>query len=115
MRVTAKMLNAGAVALPGTPLAGIKAVWMAMRAAAPSVASKPATRTKDAAESAPLRDTERLDCVGEMGGFVAGMSNGEMAYRILTRNTWHPTLRAAIDEVITESIKKNLKSKEKQS
>lgn len=110
-----EMLKAGAAALPGTPLARIEAVWMAMCAAAPSVATKSAARTNDAAKSVQLQDTERLDCLSEMAGFVGGMADGAMAYRILMRNRWHPTLRAAIDEVITETTKKNPKLKEEKS
>lgn len=112
-----EMLRAGiaAATLPYPSINRIEAIWLAMRAAATNVAIKRSARANEAATLAPSQDTLRLDCISQMGGFVAGMSNGAMAYRILTRNTWHPTLRAAIDEVVTETTKKNLKPREKQS
>lgn len=109
-----EMLNAGAAALdiPGVPLARIEAVWMAMRATVANVTIKRPARLNDA-KAAPSADTERLDHLSKMGGFVAGMSDGAPAYRILTLNTWHSTLLAAIDEVVIDTSKKNSKLRKK--
>ena len=68
-----------------------------------------------ATKPAPSKDTARLNDLRKMGGFVRGTSEGEPAYRILTRESWHPTLRMAIDEVAVKTTKKNLKPNEEQS
>ena len=50
-------------------------------------------------------DTERLDRLADMGGFVRGTAEGALSYRIMMHNTWHPTLRIAIDDAIAKAIK----------
>lgn len=52
-------------------------------------------------------DTERLDALSKMIGFVCSTSEGQPAYRIMGHSTWHPTLRAAIDELLTTTPRGN--------
>lgn len=55
--------------------------------------------SKKAVKAEPT-DTERLDRLGKTDGFLVGSCEGKPAYRIIARGTWHPSLRAAIDELI---------------
>lgn len=66
------------------------------------------TQLNKAHASAQPTDTARLDRLGEMAGYMRGTSEGEPAYRVMSRSSWHPTLRAAIDEVMPKSSTKNL-------
>lgn len=47
-------------------------------------------------------DGARLDKLSAAGGFVHGLSDGAPAFRIFSSDTWHPTLRTAIDELKTK-------------
>lgn len=47
-------------------------------------------------------DGARLDKLSAAGGFVHGLSAGAPAFRIFSSDAWHPTLRAAIDELKTK-------------
>lgn len=44
-------------------------------------------------------DTRRLDVLEHAGGFVRGSDGGKPAYRILGFDSWHPTLRDAIEAI----------------
>lgn len=46
-------------------------------------------------------DTSRLNLLEAAGGCVAGMADGKAAFRILGFDSWHPTLRQAIDDLST--------------
>jgi len=46
-------------------------------------------------------DTLRLNMLEHAGGFVRGTDCGKAAFRILGHDTWHPTLRGAIDALAT--------------
>lgn len=54
-------------------------------------------------------DTERLDLLSKMTGFVCGTFEGEPSYRIMSRSAWHPTLRGAIDELFSTITPKGTK------
>lgn len=54
-------------------------------------------------------DTERLDVLSKMYGFVCGTFEGEPSYRIMGRSAWHPTLRCAIDELFTTTTPESSK------
>jgi hypothetical protein len=58
-------------------------------------------RKKASAVARVPTDTERLDALGKTSGFVCGSFEGAPSYRILGRSAWHPTLRCAIDELLT--------------
>lgn len=47
----------------------------------------------------PESDTYRLNLLEAAGGHVAGSDGGRPAFRILGFDTWHPTLRQAIDAI----------------
>ncbi|WP_426106309.1 hypothetical protein [Massilia sp. TSP1-1-2] len=48
----------------------------------------------------PSPDTVRLDALTEAAGFMRGTSVGAVAFRVLGHDSWHPDLRAAIDDSV---------------
>lgn len=47
---------------------------------------------------ASREDSSRLDALEHAGGFMRGTDGGAPAFRIFGRDTWHDSLRAAIDK-----------------
>lgn len=57
---------------------------------------QPRLRTDEAPAS--QADSLRLDAPEHAGGFMRGTDGGDPAFRIFGRDTWHDSLRAAIDK-----------------
>lgn len=43
-------------------------------------------------------DTARINALADAAGFVRGTADGAPAFRVLGNDSWHPDLRAAIDD-----------------
>jgi hypothetical protein len=67
------------------------------------------TRKKPLTVARAPTETERLDVLSKMPGFVCSTCDGLPAYRIMGRMTWHPTLRDAIDEIISPTTAERIK------
>lgn len=51
-------------------------------------------------EPASREDSSRLDALEHAGGFMRGTDGGAPAFRIFGSDTWHESLRTAIDKVL---------------
>lgn len=68
-------------------------------APAKALRDRTARARSEAPSPAPESDTYRLNLLESAGGHVAGNDCGRPAFRILGFDTWHPTLRQAVDAI----------------